>query len=342
MVLAIAAVVLIIFLFGQASFYLSRIADGTLSVNFFLRLMLLNIPFLLSFILPFAFYFGVLLAYSRLYADSEMVVLQASGFSIRRLLGYTLCVAALVFVLVAYLNLFLAPKIIEVKGKILQSGQHDVMASIIPGDFKILNHGEQILYAKDVGRSKHNLKDVFVAELTENKPARWRVSYVKSARQVEYQASQYLKSQQVFQYQGSAGQGDFKIGYAKVLMWLLKAPDVSYGRLDGAPSSQLWRDRQDLAKNVELQWRIGLVLQVLVLALLVVPLAKVQPRQGRYGKFLPALLLYMLYAVLLTMGRSFMADGILPASLGLWWVHAVMLLLVVIFYVFNYGLVWRR
>ena len=54
-----------------------------------------------------------------------------------------------------------------------------------------------------------------------------------------------------------------------------------------------------------------------------VTLSKVNPRQGRFLKLLPAIFLYMAYLGLLIAARGALDKGRLPAALGLWWVHGI-------------------
>src|SRR3546814_17995547 len=66
-----------------------------------------------------------------------------------------------------------------------------------------------------------------------------------------------------------------------------------------------------------------LPLLVFVVTVLAVPLSKVNPRQGRFLKLLPAILLYMTYLALLIAARGWLDKGRIPATLGLWWVHGL-------------------
>jgi lipopolysaccharide export system permease protein len=68
-----------------------------------------RLPGFLQLILPLGLFLGILLAYGRLYLESEMTVLSATGMSQQRLLGMTMAPAALVALLVAWLSLSLAP-----------------------------------------------------------------------------------------------------------------------------------------------------------------------------------------------------------------------------------------
>ena len=84
--------------------------------------------------------------------------------------------------------------------------------------------------------------------------------------------------------------------------------------------------------QAELQWRISAILIIPIMTLLAVPLSKVNPRQGRFSKLVPAALLYALYFMLLQVCREQVADGQLPAILGLWWVHGVFLVFGLLLY----------
>jgi lipopolysaccharide export system permease protein len=77
----------------------------------------------------------------------------------------------------------------------------------------------------------------------------------------------------------------------------------------------------------ELQWRLSLPLLVFVVTLLAVPLSRVNPRQGRFLKLLPAILLYMVYLSMLIAARGALDKGKIPLQLGLWWVHGLFALI---------------
>jgi len=61
--------------------------------------------------------------------------------------------------------------------------------------------------------------------------------------------------------------------------------------------------------------------------LIAVPLSRVNPRQGRFLKLLPAILLYMGYLTILISARGALEKGKLSPALGLWWVHVLFLLI---------------
>ncbi len=66
---------------------------------------------------------------------------------------------------------------------------------------------------------------------------------------------------------------------------------------------------------------------MLAFVLLAVPLSRSSPRQARYGSMLLAFLAYMVGIFLMILGTRWLAEGKLPAALGLWWLVLPMLAL---------------
>ncbi|HWK48690.1 MAG TPA: LptF/LptG family permease, partial [Steroidobacter sp.] len=80
----------------------------------------------------------------------------------------------------------------------------------------------------------------------------------------------------------------------------------------------------DPRDRAELQWRISTPLMTLILMLIAVPLARLRPRQGRFGRIGIAILVYFIYSQLLAAGRAWIEGGV-SEWIGMGWVHAVAL-----------------
>jgi lipopolysaccharide export system permease protein len=91
------------------------------------------------------------------------------------------------------------------------------------------------------------------------------------------------------------------------------------------PVSTLLRSPDPLHR-AELQWRIGVPLSTIILAIFAVPLSRSQPRSGRYGRLALGLLVFIIYFNLLSAAKAWVEKGELDPSLGLWWVHGLFLL----------------
>jgi lipopolysaccharide export system permease protein len=74
--------------------------------------------------------------------------------------------------------------------------------------------------------------------------------------------------------------------------------------------------------QAQLQWRLSLPVMVFILTLLAMPLSRVNPRQGRFAKLLPAVFLHVGYLSLLLAALDAIGRGALPVAIGMWPIHA--------------------
>ncbi len=86
----------------------------------------------------------------------------------------------------------------------------------------------------------------------------------------------------------------------------------------------------DPRAQAELQWRISLVLCIPLLTMLVVPLSAVNPRQGRFAKMGPAILIYLTYFLTISAMKSALEDGTIPIEIGMWPINAALLFAAII------------
>ena len=92
--------------------------------------------------------------------------------------------------------------------------------------------------------------------------------------------------------------------------------------------STLWNTDNNRAR-AELHWRLTLVLTVFIMALMVVPLSVVNPRQGRVLSMLPAMLLYLVFFLLQTSLKSNAGKGKLDPAVWMWAVNLLYIALAV-------------
>jgi lipopolysaccharide export system permease protein len=108
-----------------------------------------------------------------------------------------------------------------------------------------------------------------------------------------------------------------------------------------ALSSQALFTQGDIEALAELQRRLSFPLMVLILALASLPLARTDPRQGRYAQVITAVLLFMLYFNLLYTAQDWLAGGQSPVWLGLIWVHGLAALCAFLALWWRFNLGWR-
>jgi lipopolysaccharide export system permease protein len=130
-------------------------------------------------------------------------------------------------------------------------------------------------------------------------------------------------------YEGRPGERGWRLTRFERQLIQLPAPDARLPgrpRVDALGNGELLASADPLLVS-ELHWRLGWVIAVLVLGLLAVPLARLSPRQGRHARIPLAITLFAVHAGLLTSGRTLLERAETPLALGLWWVHAAVILL---------------
>jgi lipopolysaccharide export system permease protein len=272
-----------------------------------------------------------LLAYGRLYLDSEMTVLSATGMSQQRLFRITLFPATLVALVVAWLSLSLAPQGAN-QFQLLLNKQDALTEfdTLEPGRFQALRDGTRVTYTEQLSDDRINLGGVFISQKNINSDKKDRGISVlvaeKGRQEIRPDGNRYLILDNGYRYDGNPGQADYRAIKYDEYGVLLPKPDVSDEVTDrDAMTTRSLLGSDDIRSRTELQWRLSLPLLVFIVTLMAVPLSRVNPRQGRFLKLLPAILLYMAYLTILIAARGALEKGKIPSALGLWWVHALFL-----------------
>lgn len=328
--LAVAVVLLLVIMGSRIIRYMSAAASGELPLTLVGRLVMYQMPGFLELILPLAFFLGILLAYGQLYMNSEMTVLRACGISPMKVLRVSLWPGAVVAVVVALCSLWLGPVgKQQISEALFEQQQHADFSVLSAGRFQSV--GGRTVYAASMSQGNSQLNDLFVSEPQRSAGAPSEV-VIKAdhAYQVrdEQTGTRYLVLSNGERYSTEAGRADAErltfSSYSTKMEDNLRALEVS--EMDAMSSLQLW-GRQDDKMRAELQWRWALAIMVPILTLLAMSLSKVDPRYGRFGRILPAIVLHIGYLSLLLTAKSLIGSGRWPAYIGMWPIHVGFLVL---------------
>jgi len=331
--LAITAILLMIALSNRFALFLAKAATGELPMSLVFRIVGLYTPELLSFLMPLSFFISLLFAYGRMHTDSEMAVLFACGFSWGYISRITLFLALIVMTLTGCLSLWIVPKMTFLRETAAQEGEAiAVIHTLLPGRFQVIEDGNIVFYIEDVASKEKLLKNVFIAEQPSNatkETANWTLINAKEARveRVSETKDFYLILNEGHRYQGIPGTGDYTvIGFSEYGRSVQQSGTPLIPETHKLKSTDNLIHSKNLEDTAELQWRLSIPLSVPILALLALPLAHVNPRHGRFARFLPAIVFYIVYYNLFTLSKRWIISKILPAELGVWWVHGSFLI----------------
>jgi len=319
---------------NQFVHYLNRAASGQIPITIIMKVMMLEMPNLMGLLLPLGFYMALLIAYGRLYADSEMTVLQACAYGPKQLLKHSYLMASIVAVLVFIIAIWASPIIAHERNKLIHAaGIKTLIQTIVPGHFSSVSHGNNVFYVESTNRAHDQGNNLFLARRTvKNQVQQWQIVSAQKAFTETSPKTQedYLILEQGQAYEGVPGSANYQVTEFKQYRARLPHPTLSRKGHSAkiAPTAELWPLwNEDKDKAAELQWRLSVPIMVLTLTLVAIPLSRVNPRSGKFAKILPAILLYMVYANMLFVGRDWVAQGKVPIWLGMWWIHLAVIII---------------
>ena len=315
---------------------LGRAAGGKADTASLVPLIAFSAINALPILLVLTLYVSVLLAITRAYRDSEMVVWFASGRSladwIRPVLGF-----ALPFVLVIALVAFVAGPWANRQTSEYRSRfeQREDVSQVAAGQFRESTSSSRVFFVESLSEDQRQVRNVFV---TQQQRGGGLSIVVAAAGSIEGDATgeRFLVLEKGRRYDGEAGAPAFRLMEFE-----------RYGlRLE--PRAVASRDESAKAKNTlalladpttrnlgELLWRIGLPVSAVVLALLAIPLSSFNPRAGRSVNLIVALLVYVTYSNLLSLSQAWVSQGKVHFGVGVWMIHAVLLGIAALLF-------WRR
>ena len=331
----IALVVFVIAAGSRLSRYLSDAATGALSGELIGWLLLYRLPGFLELILPISFFLAIMLAHGRLHVDNELQVLKSAGFGEGRLIGLTLIQGVFVMLLTSLIVFWLRPAaelgIQEVKASQKSMTEFDLL---VPGRFQVLNSGSRVTYVQSLSEDQA-LENIFMTERAVIDPSEDDkiVTMVAASGEARLDPSgdRFLVLQNGRRYRSASGGKAHQVIVFEEFGQRLKRDqyDIESAEVKERSLGALFR-LQSPAAWAEIQWRLSLVLMIPVLVLLAVPLGRVEPRDGRFSRVAPGVLLCFLYLVLLSGARSAVTEGQFPVMPGLFSVHLGFLLLALV------------
>ncbi|MDP4946080.1 MAG: LPS export ABC transporter permease LptF [Alishewanella sp.] len=305
---------------------LADASEGEIPGQLVMSIVALKLPQLAVIILPLSAFLGILVAYGRIYADSEMTVLHATGVSEWYITRLTLLLSLVMALLAGAVTLYLSPWATEQEYTLLERAESDAgLFSLVPGRFQHTSNEKAVIFVQDVSRSGNELSKVFVAQSSDN-PANpgQAIVYAQSGAVKEdpQTGAQMLQLQQGRRYAGDSQTAAYEITeFGSYLMQIREQEVEQRRRKLGSLSTPALLQENNAEAAAEWHWRIAIPLSIPILTLIAVPLARVNPRQGKFGRLLPALLLYLGYYALMIIARSAIEDGKIPAEWGMWWLH---------------------
>lgn len=325
--LGVTLVLLLILLTNQFARVLGDVAKGKLPKDAAFDVIGLSAAQYLTVLVPIGLFLSIMLALGRLYRDSEMPAMMAcrvgpSGIY-RPLIWLLLPLAAAV----AWLSIEGAPRALTAIDRIGAEARREAdLASIEPGRFTMFGPDQAVVYGERV-TAEGVMEKVFMQRQSASGWVEVVIAERGEQLESEDENTRLLVLHDGRRYEGEPGTTRFRIvEFAEHgIPYQLPRLDAPDPRPRAMPFSELLNSNE-LEHIAELQWRIGIPLSTIILAMLAVPLSHTRPRAGRYGRLGVGLLVFIIYLNMLSAAKAWIEQATLSPALGLWWVHGCVLL----------------
>jgi lipopolysaccharide export system permease protein len=308
----------------QAIRLLGQAAGGKITPDAVMALLGFAALGYLPVILAVTVFMAVLLTFSRWYKDSEMVIWQSAGMPLTAWFGPVFRFALPIIVLIALLSFFLTPWATGQSKSIRQKlDQRDDVALISPGAFNESSSADRVFFVEAAG-DDGKVRNVFV-----NQTIQGRTSIVATESghtETTPEGEQFLILERGRRYELPTLDSVFRVMQFERYGVRIGTREVETTKVSihALPLAELFA-LGTRAAWAELQWRIGVPVSAIILAMLAVPLSYVNPRAGRASNLLLALLVYAIYSNFLGVSEAWVAQGRISFWVGVWVVHALML-----------------
>ncbi len=326
-----------IFLMGKMLKITKLIINYQVETGVILRLLLYSIPHFLVFVLPMAVMMAVLLAFMRMAADNEILVLKSAGVSLYKILPMVLAIIGCGALATLMMTVYGMPQ-----GKLaIKRLTYETLAThanVGLQERTFNNRFEKVtLYVNAVDTQSMQLKDVFIEDrrnpqviATIVAPA-GQLIRIPERRAVRLRLFNGLINR-VERAEQSAGvlhfaTYDFEFNFKqadKLARYKRKDEDeMNLAELD-AHIRNVRSDPKDFYKAViEYHSKFSIPAACLALGLLAIPLG-VELKSSRKSAGLgTGLSLFVLYYIMMSAGRSLAEVGVVDPALGLWLPNAV-------------------
>lgn len=329
--LAILFVLVLIFFCQKLVRVLGAAVDGDVPTDLVLSLLWLGLPQMAEFILPLSLFLGLLMAFSRLYSESEITVMHACGVGKSTLLKAALLLASLTAIIAAANVAWWFPwSSVHQDELIADAKANPSLVAMAQGQFQTSSDGNFVLFVGGIAGNQFD--HIFLAQLRPHGNARPSVVVANHGNMSQNaQGLKVVTLDKGTRYEGTALLRDFRItdfaNYQAVIG--RQMVDISTSRAEQMTLAQLMGAEDNTAK-AELHWRLTLIVASLLMALLVPPLSEVNPRQGRLVSMLPAILLYLIFFLLQSALNSNGSKGKLNPAIWMWLVNVGYFLLAIV------------
>ena len=291
---------------GRLIRYFGIAAEGRLDVGLLFAIIGYNIPTFLELILPLSFFIALMLVLGRMYVDHEMSVLFASGISRGRLTRLMIPLITGLFVFQMGISLWAKPWGLSNSEHIWQTQSLGSLLDLVrPKTF--ISSGNYHLYVDEFDKEKRELKNIYVVQQQTDKSGKIAKNdvIITATRAYQVPSKDTDSSMQLDLFQGrryELGTNNAKYNQAsfekyRITLEKPASEKITETNVETQTTAKLLANTQKPEVKAELGYRFTMPWLIIIAAMLATPLSQVRPRQGRWLRLLPSVLIFASCAI---------------------------------------------
>ena len=291
---------------GRLIRYFGIAAEGRLDVGLLFAIIGYNIPTFLELILPLSFFIALMLVLGRMYVEQEMSVLFASGISCGRLTRLMIPLITGLFVFQMGISLWAKPWGLSNSEHIWQTQSLGSLLDLVrPKTF--ISSGNYHLYVDEFDKEKRELKNIYVVQQQTDKSGKIAKNdvIITATRAYQVPSKDTDSSMQLDLFQGrryELGTNNAKYNQAsfekyRITLEKPASEKITETNVETQTTAKLLANTQKPEVKAELGYRFTMPWLIIIAAMLATPLAQVRPRQGRWLRLLPSVLIFASCAI---------------------------------------------
>ena len=315
--------------------YFGFAAQGRFDPSILFSIVGYRLPEFLTLILPLGLFISLMLVFGRLYVDHEMAVLNSSGVSRHRLGRLLLPMALVYFVIHAILMLWLSPWGLRQFEQLTATQAVRAGFDLVrPKEF--ISSGPYTIYAGELSEDRKNLQDIFFYQHSERPDRPDVIILAKQAIRVEIpndtaNVVDLLQGRRYTLYPGQARYSQAEFASYRLRIENDDAKAFTGGEVESYPWSELWKKRDQVVVQSEIGWRVFVPFSIFLALLLAIALCEINPRQGRYLRLFPALMIFASLIVAMMAIKTRVSKG----DVGIWAYPTVLMVYAVVGAIFS-------
>ena len=310
--------------------YFGIAAQGRLDVGVLFTIVSYRLPEFLTLILPLGFFVGLMLVFGRLYVDNEMAVLNSSGVSRDRLGVLLIPMTIMLIVIQALLVVQLSPWGNRKSDQLFASQAIRSGFDLVkPREF--VSSGLYTIYAGSLSEDRRDLQDIFFHQRAKqpNKPDTLILAE-RATRVVDPQNTasvvDLVNGRRYEFFPGKPGYTHAEFATYRLRIEHDTDADLGAQRVEAMSMTSLQKRLDEPVIRSEWGWRLSAPWVMALALILALPLSQVNPRQGRYYRLFPAIMIFASLIVALMAVKTRISKD----KLGLWGYPLVLVIYLIV------------